>query len=977
MRNRTAGFQPTSPQSRNPGKYIVHNRKTMPPLWKPENWSARLAELEARVGDLKEAPLRRDVRSLGMLLGDVLREQEGESLYTHVEELRQAAIRRREAQTAGNIGEAELLMQQAVFDVDSLGVDHAYHLTRAFAFYFELINLAETNHRKRRRLSIQTTGDATSQRGSLRGTLREMKRVGITAEEAYDWLRRVVVIPVFTAHPTEIARRSVMIKRRRIGELLEHLDRIPVPDEELARLQEELTAEITALWQTDEVRSRRPTVADEIKMGLDYYDVSIFATLPSLYQEVADALASEYGLEIDVAELPLLLTFGSWIGGDRDGNPFVTPEVTREAIRLARGHLLTWYQQQIQLIVDRLTSSAQQLPVSDELQKRLNDYVSRLHSAESQIFGAQYEFEYYRRYLICVRARLEKTLAHPEQSAGTTPVMPFTISHFENPALAALPAYGSAAELLDDLAVLRASLAENRGLRLAQTLIDPLVLTVRTFGLHLHTLDIRQHARIHAKALEEASAWCSEASRSGIVPEALTEATYDVIETLRAVAEVKKGCSPEAITNYVISGAATVEDITNVAWLARLGGVECEAKDGDPGLMPVPLFESIEDLRSAPQVCRTLWTSPAYERLLTSWGRHQEVMLGYSDSNKDGGMLTSTWEIFRAHRALHEVARECNIQLRLFHGRGGTVGRGGGPTHRSIYAQPVGAFFGQIRITEQGEVLNWKYSDEVLAERNLELMIAASLDALARPNSRDPHGHQTGVLLPEWETALDELSQTAFEFYRTHIQDDPEVLSYFEVATPVAELEHAKIGSRPARRSGKRTLADLRAIPWVFGWTQSRQLVPAWFGVGYALSRYAEKPGGAALLRTMMQEFPLFIDLVRNVEMALAKADFGIASLYASLVPDVGMRERVFSKVEAEFQRTLSAVLAVTHQKELLETNPVLARSIRLRNPYVDPMSLIQVDLLRRKRAGDDSEAINRAIAGTINGISAGLRNTG
>ncbi len=322
--------------------------------------------------------------------------------------------------------------------------------------------------------------------------------------------------------------------------------------------------------------------------------------------------------------------------------------------------------------------------------------------------------------------------------------MPFTISHFENPALAALDAYGSAAELLDDLAVLRASLAENRGVRLAQTLIDPLVLSVRTFGLHLHTLDIRQHARIHAKALEEASAWCSEASRSGIVPEALTEATYDVIETLRAVAEVKKGCSPEAITNYVISGAATVEDITNVAWLARLGGVECEAKDGDPGLMPVPLFESIEDLRTAPQVCRTLWTSPAYERLLTSWGRHQEVMLGYSDSNKDGGMLTSTWEIFRAHRALHEVARECNIQLRLFHGRGGTVGRGGGPTHRSIYAQPVGAFFGQIRITEQGEVLNWKYSDEVLAERNLELMIAASLDALARPNSRDPHGHQTG-----------------------------------------------------------------------------------------------------------------------------------------------------------------------------------------------------------------------------------------
>src|SRR5450755_669701 len=294
----------------------------MPLLWNPESWSQRLAELEAQSGDLKEAPLRRDVRSLGMLLGEVLREQAGEDIYGEVEELRQHAIRRREAQTKGRIDEAELLMQTAVFRVDSLSVDQAYQLTRAFAFYFELINLAETNHRKRRRLSVQTTGDATSQRGSLRGTLREMRRVGITADEALTQLRKIFIVPVFTAHPTEIARRSVMFKRRRIGEILEHLDRIPVPDEELARLQEELTAEITALWQTDEIRSRRPTVSDEIKMGLDYYEVSIFETLPNLYQEVAGALASEYSLEVEVADLPIMLGFGSWIGGDRDGNPF-------------------------------------------------------------------------------------------------------------------------------------------------------------------------------------------------------------------------------------------------------------------------------------------------------------------------------------------------------------------------------------------------------------------------------------------------------------------------------------------------------------------------------------------------------------------------------------------------------------------------------------------------------------------------------
>jgi phosphoenolpyruvate carboxylase len=420
-----------------------------------------------------------------------------------------------------------------------------------------------------------------------------------------------------------------------------------------------------------------------------------------------------------------------------------------------------------------------------------------------------------------------------------------------------------------------------------------------------------------------------------------------------------------------------VDDVLAVPWLARLGGVEVAGNGRDPGLMPVPLFESIEDLQKAPETCRELWNMPGYRKLLESWDNTQEVMLGYSDSNKDGGMLTSTWEIFRAHRALHEVARECGVKLRLFHGRGGTVGRGGGPTHRSIYAQPVGAFEGQIRITEQGEVLNWKYSDVVLAERNLELMIAASLDALARPNARDPQGHQSGILLPEWEAAFDQMSATAFEFYRWNIIDDPEVLHYFEVGTPVSELEHAKIGSRPSRRGGRISFESLRAIPWVFGWTQSRQLIPAWFGVGHAIEEYAKQPGGMERLRAMMAEFPLFIDLIRNVEMALAKADLGIAALYASLVQDAGLRERVFGKVKAEFERTLKAVLAVTGQRELLEKNQVLARSIRLRNPYVDPMSLIQVDLLRRKRAGEDTPEVNRAIAGTINGISAGLRNTG
>ena len=415
-------------------------------------------------------------------------------------------------------------------------------------------------------------------------------------------------------------------------------------------------------------------------------------------------------------------------------------------------------------------------------------------------------------------------------------------------------------------------------------------------------------------------------------------------------------------------------------------------------------LRSIEDLQQAPAICRALWSSEAYKPLLEAWGCRQEVMLGYSDSNKDGGMIASTWEIWRAHRALHAVARECGVKLRLFHGRGGTVGRGGGPTHRALFAQPLDSFTGELRLTEQGEVLNWKYSDVVLAERNLELMIAVSIDAVARPDLQQPvadkapgaahagngferkeaqNTHLTGAIEPAWESVMDELSATSLAYYQREIVEDPEVFAFFEQATPVAELEHARIGSRPAKRADasatkQRSMADLRAIPWVFGWMQSRIVVPAYFGVGYALESYANTHGDALpLLQQMIASFPLFIDIIRNVEMALAKADFGIADLYSSLVSDEGLRQRVFGKLQEEFERTRRVILAVTKQAELLQRNPVLTNSIRLRNPYVDPMSLLQLELLRRKRGGEAGETLDRAITATINGISAGLRNTG
>jgi phosphoenolpyruvate carboxylase len=986
--------------------------KAMPSFWLPLSWPQRLAELLSPAPELKAAPLRRDVRALGTLLGQVLREQAEPGLFEAVERMRLAAIERREqagreaAGAKSPAGEPSIAAGPGTGAIGELAsteagnLRRAYGLARAFSFYFELINLAETNHRKRRRLAHRLETPVQVQRGSLEGTLRAMRVAGIDAQQALELLGTVQVTPVFTAHPTEVARRSVMVKRRRISDLLERLDAIPLPAAEMETMETALMAEITALWQTDDVRSVRPTVRDEIRMALDYYEASLFDTLPVLYSEARAAFEAEFPPRSwpgatpirrwpDAATIPLLVTFGSWIGGDRDGNPFVTPEMTADAMGMARGLLFAHYLRRLQNVFEQLASSTEQVPVSDELNQRLDGYLAELEAAGGESTERQllhrFPQERVRLLVACMMMRLGGTVqATLTRQSTSAPVQTAVVRH--------IAPYTRAAELVDDLQTLGRSLSANRGGRLAALLVDPLLLEARTYGLHLQTLDIRQHARVHSAALAEVQA----ASALDALPARMSAATDEVLETFRTLARLKREFPPEALPRYVISGATSAEDITNVVRLARIGGVRVEGARAidpggsngtqatDPGLQPVPLFESIEDLQNAPAICRELWTSAAYQPLLESWGRTQEVMLGYSDSNKDGGMIASTWEIFKAHRALHAVARECNVHLGLFHGRGGTVGRGGGPTHRAIVAQPLSSFNGALRLTEQGEVLNWKYADVILAERNLELMIAASLEAVARPSLHaDPASdHLTGALRPEWEEILESLSRSSYTFYRHNIADSADTFAYFEQATPVAELEHAMIGSRPAKRTDassaqKRSMEDLRAIPWVFGWMQSRHLVPAWFGVGHALTAYAAQPQGLAKLQAMFRSFPLFIDIVRNVEMALAKADFGIARLYASLVEDDALRERVFPMLEAEFDRTRTTVLAVTGQQALLEKNPVLEHSIRLRNPYVDPLSLLQVELLRRKRKGENTPELNRAITASINGISAGLRNTG
>jgi phosphoenolpyruvate carboxylase len=922
------------------------------PLWATDDQPGRLAELTATTADrAKEAPLRRDVRSLGVLLGRVLVEQAGELIFKVVEQLRQLLIRSRAGLDSPQLVAKE--MEEARRIIAGLSISQAYQIAKAFAIYFELTNLAETNHRKRRRRAGKLNPQQLPLAGSFRGTLLRMRESGMSSDEALDALCQIKVVPVFTAHPTEVARRTVLGKRRRISRLLELLDRVPLPSADALDLEKAIAAEITALWQTDEVRVQKPQVTDEIRMGLDYYAMSIFESLPRLYREIQDSFRDVYETELAPEQIPSVISFGSWIGGDRDGNPFVTPETTHEALERARNTVLTHYIAEIERLLEPLSSSCRQVPVSQEFQQRLAKYAASM-GEEPARRGRISPAELYRRFLAYVAVRLRDSRDGGER------------------------AYQTASEFIDDLEILYRSLAANRGGELARLLLDPLLRKARTFEFHLATLDIRQHAQVHSRAAEQlkCAASAGQAGSYAQSPEpsrsAAESATAATLELFANITQWKQQFPAASVRQYVISGVESDEDIRRVVELARAGGAHLAARANDPGLMPVPLFESIQSLRASAEIMDRLWSDPHYRSLVTSWNGWQEVMLGYSDSNKDGGMLTSLWELYKAHHALHECARKHQVKLRLFHGRGGTVGRGGGPTHAAILAQPAGDFSGQIRITEQGEVLNWKYSDPVLAEWNLEIMIAASLEALTRPAGPSPGSYA------QWEEIMEQISSEAFHYYRAHIADNPDVLSYFEQATPVNELEHARIGSRPARRSSSKRLEDLRAIPWVFGWMQSRHALPAWFGVGYALERFsAGSQAKLQQLQQMMLEFPLFNDLVRNVELAMAKADLAIARLYASLVRDQELRQRVWTVIEEEFERTRRVVLAVKQQERLLEKNPVLYRSIRLRNPYVDPMSLIQVDLLRRKNAGDNSEELNYALAATINGIAAGLHNTG
>lgn len=907
----------------------------------------------------KDEPLREDIRLLGRLLGDVVREQEGGEIFALVEMVRQNAIRfRRDEDKEAGAALSDIL--------SSLSRHGAIQTIRAFSYFSHLANIAEDQHHIRRNHAHKMEGSEPRD-GTFAKALARIHAAGIDDETIRAALEGALIAPVLTAHPTEVRRKSTLDREREIAALLADHDRGNLaPDEEEA-IHEALQRAILTLWQTSILRRNRIGVTDEVSNAIAYYDYTFLEELPKLYAELDRALAVRNGA---TPPLPPFFRMGTWIGGDRDGHPLVTAEVLSDALTQQSDKILSHYQREVHLLAGELSLDERLVSVSED--------VARLAEA-SDVHSPHRQSEPYRRALTGIGKRLAATRRavglDEEGFAGT-----------------AAP-YASASEFRDDLAAIDASLKANGAALLAGGRLGRLRRAADVFGFHLATLDLRQNSDVHERVVAELFAKAGvvddyaalgEEERVAVlsaelsVPRLLatpfvhySEETDRELEILRRAAEARTLYGPNTIENAIISKADAPSDVLEVAVLLKEAGL-MRPNDGSLALNIVPLLETIGDLRAGPEILDTLFSLPAYKPLLESRGRLQEVMLGYSDSNKDGGFLTSRWEVFKAEFALVEVFRKHGVKLRLFHGRGGSVGRGGGPSYEAIIAQPEGAVAGSIRITEQGEVITGKYSNPDLGRRNLESIAAATLEATLIPAA-----HNT---VPDaFMATMDDLSERAFRAYRTLVYETPGFEDYFWSSTVVSEIANLNIGSRPASRKNSRAIEDLRAIPWVFGWSQCRLMLPGWYGFGTAIAGYLDEKGeeGLAALQEMSREWPYFQTLLSNLDMVLSKVDLAIASRYAELVTDEVLRKEVFARVREENQRTVEMLFKITGQTRLLERNPLLERSERNRFPYLDPLNHLQVELLRRHRNGDTDDRVIHGINLTINGIAAGLRNSG
>ncbi|CUA97595.1 MULTISPECIES: phosphoenolpyruvate carboxylase [Comamonas] len=925
----------------------------------------------------KDLPLIEDIRLLGRILGDVIREQEGGPAYELVEQVRQLSVAfRRDADEAADKALKKLLK--------GLSSDQTVSVIRAFTYFSHLANLAEDRHHIRRRAVHERAGN--TQEGSIEVALARLRWAGISTATVVDTLAKSFISPVLTAHPTEVQRQSILTAERRIAQLLAERDDIlmraqlynsakdALTPRELTRVEAQLRACVAQLWQTRLLRHSKLTVADEIENALSYYEATFLQEIPKIYEQ----LEQELGEKLPEQSF---LRMGQWIGGDRDGNPFVTAESLELALSRQADVALRHYLREVHYLGGELSLSANLVDITPEMQALADA------SPDHNVHRSD---EPYRRALTGIYARLAATLRQ------------LTGGEAARHAVAPQNAYASADAFLADLQIIDDSLSRYHGDALAPQRLRPLMRAVRVFGFYLSTVDLRQSSDKHEEVVRELLSVAKveldyslleEDAKCALLVRLLEDArplrvmgadygdhTRSELAIFETAKRLRERLGSEAIRHCIISHTETVSDLLEVLLLQKeVGLLRGTLQDGAQcDLIVVPLFETIEDLRNAAPIMRRYYQLPGIAELVRKSGGEQDIMLGYSDSNKDGGIFTSNWELYRAEIALvdlfDDLADHYGIRLRMFHGRGGTVGRGGGPSYQAILAQPPGTVRGQIRLTEQGEVIASKYANPEIGRRNLETLVAATLEAtLLQP---------TKPATKAFLEAAAFLSETSMAAYRALVYETPGFTNYFFSSTPIREIAELNIGSRPASRKATQAIEDLRAIPWGFSWGQCRLTLPGWYGFGSAIQAFIHRPGKdakaqLALLQKMYRQWPFFRTLLSNMDMVLAKSDLNLASRYSELVTDTRLRRRIFGAIEAEWQSTVEALNQITGDKQRLEHNSALARSIRHRFPYIDPLNHLQVELVRRWRAGQTDDRVKNGIHLSINGIAAGVRNTG
>ncbi len=967
-------------------------------------------------------PLRDDVRMLGFILGDTIKRFEGEEVFGYVEQFR--SLFKEMHRNKGIDEELNQPHHQKLQELlSALDLDTSIKVIKAFLTYFDIINIAEQNHRLRRRAQHDSSGERKYEKDSLSEFFGGSN---LEPQQLLNVLNNLDIEIVFTAHPTELTRRTVMLKQLELAQLLYKRDHPPLSKHESAAIEAGLRSVVESLWLTDHVIYFKPSVNDEVRYGIYHFDHVVIDAVIDVHQSLEEECKKVEALlepnsktngKINPRTNPQtypktnpktspetsaapdantssnsnrnFITFGSWIGGDRDGNPFVTKDVTLQTLDYQRSVILNRYLKDLERLFNELSQSANWIDQTEAFSQSLEQDSLAL-PAVTQKYGHRYALEPYRLKLLYIQAKLRNTRDH--RSEGTS-------GEF----------YSSAAQFKAELRTIKESLVK-AGCRDSLLNLNRLIATVDIFGFHLAKLDIRQHSSRHRDALDEITksqallengykglnetekmAWLTSelASKRPLIPGDLhfSQATNETIEVFRTLAQGQDLYGSCALDTYIVSMTEYSSDLLSILLLAKEAGIWASEHHPHRKISIVPLFETIEDLRRAPQMFQELLDNPIYKTYLEELGNLQEIMIGYSDSGKNGGIVTANWELYKVQKKLVAIAQANDIELRLFHGRGGTIGRGGGPTHQAILAQPPGTVAGRIKLTEQGEVISSKYALHDIAVRNFDQLAAAVLQATAA----QPSG-ETDSEPAQWWNFMEQLSQSSFNAYRSLVYEDPQFVEFFSQSTPIGELSKLQMGSRPTRRTaGSGSIDDLRAIPWVFAWTQSRYMLPAWYGFGSAFQTCAEQteasPETLAMAQEMYIKWPFFRGLINKLENALAVADMDIAAYYSENLVDKNLQEKFFKRILAEYECTKKFVLAVSQHESLLEEVPYLKHSIAIRNPYVDPLSYLQVRLIAQLRERISKEAESKAnvredklletVLMTVNGVAEGLQNTG